>query len=232
MILRVNLTSTNEVLPFDYADKMLGYLHKVIGKNNEYHDTLSNYQISFLRNGKFDKKVNGLKFNNNPFFYVASLDMNFLTLFAKNIYKYEDFIYGMKLVSVENVPEEITNIKKIGDDTYKIPLETSLLLKENVDNKTKFFTFKDNDEIVSRKLKQILMKGVKINNLNIKPEDFSICFDHTYTNKKTKMDYLKGIKNISSFCPLILKTKNEEVLKLIKNFGLGNSRGCGFGFVL
>lgn len=230
MRLKVNFTQNTENVPFTYLNKLKSYIHKILGDNNQYHDAFSNYQISRLNGSIFDKKNNCLQFKNGGYFYVASLDMEFITSFITKIYSNNDFGYGMKLVSVEKVPDEITNIKKVAEDVYYITPKSPILLKESENKKTKFFTFKDDPEIVNLKMKNIIMKGLKMNNIPI--NDFEISFDVKSLNKKTKSDLIGTIYNVSSICPLIVKTKDLQLINFIKNFGIGNSRGCGFGYIL
>lgn len=232
MILKVNLTPTNQILPFDYMNKMVGFIHNVLGENNDYHDSFSNYQISPLKNGKFIKEKNGLSFNHKPFFYIASLDNEFLINFINNIKNKTNFIFNMNVINIEPVSNDESKINKINENTYIIPVLSGVLLKENINNKTKYYTYKDDDKITSNKMKSILLKASKINNVKISENDFEIYFDQSYKNKKTKLEKIKNINNIVSVCPIIIKTKKEELINLIRNFGIGQSRGCGFGYVL
>lgn len=225
----VNFTKNTEPVQFNYLSNLNGYLHKVLGKGNEYHDKLSIYSTSFLHGGKRDEKTNTLNFSNGASWYVSSPDMKFIKEFIENLYKNIDFSFGMKLESAHKIDP---NIKKIRNYFY-LKSKSPILLKERngETNKTKYYTYNDNFLHTSDIMKKIIIKKAEDAKFVLNKSDFEIYFDHQYSNKKIKNINIKSINNTCSVCPIIIKTEDENVIKFITDVGVGHSTGSGFGCI-
>lgn len=226
MKIKIEFTKTEELVPFDYLKNLNGYLHKILGDENIYHDSLSLYSSSFLHGGKMNEDKTGLNFLDGSIWYISSPDLGFMNHFIKNIYQHKDFIYGMTLKNVVIIPNLIEQ-----KDIYKLNVKSPILLKQYVDSKSVFFTYKDDKNITSNMMKNLILKksqkfGMNFNN------DFDVEFDLTYQNKKTKWVKVKSIHNRASLCPIIVKTSDKKIVDFIYDVGVGHSTGSGFGFVI
>jgi CRISPR/Cas system endoribonuclease Cas6 (RAMP superfamily) len=67
-------------LPANNQHLVNGFIHNLLGRNNQYHDNASNYNISSLLGGKLDMGTKTLTFKNtNPFIIISSTDAEFMS---------------------------------------------------------------------------------------------------------------------------------------------------------
>lgn len=230
MRLQIEFSKNTEPVPFTYLSNLNGYLHKIIGENNEYHDDISLYSSSFLYDGKMSKDKKSLDFKNGATWFISSIDDKLITTIAKNIYNNVNFAYGMELSGVKLV-DEIPMLK--GRNEYTVYPKSPVLLKQKdfENNKNVYYTFEDDVKITSKIMKNILLKKINKSNVDISEDDFDLSFDKNYQGKKIKWITVKSVNNKTCVCPIIIKTKKEEVINFIRNVGLGHSTGSGFGFI-
>ena len=235
MKIKIEFTPNTIPVPFNYITNINGYLHKVIGNNNKYHDSLSLYSTSFLHGGVYNKKENNLNFPNGAIWYVSSPDKEFITSFIYNIYNNIDFIYGMKLNKVGVVKRDIKPINNgITKDLYVFPTKSPILLKRKdyTTNKNIYYTFEDDNVITNEIMKNLIIKKANTFGLTINENDFEIGFDTTYNKKKIKWVDIKSVKNKACVCPIKIKTNNKKIVEFIYDIGVGHSTGSGLGFLL
>ena len=230
MKIKIEFTKNNEPVPFDYISKLNGYLHKILGNDNKFHDGISLYSTSFLHGGKMDKKTKMLNFSDGGIWYVSSNDGNFILDFINNIYNHIDFAYGMKLSKVEMIKPELIN----ENDLYLFNTKSPILLKERnfETNKNVYYTHEDDLKITSQMMKNIILKKASKIGFEINSDDFFISFNNLYDGSKIKWVKVKSVGNKASACPIFLKTKRKDVAEFIYNVGVGHSTGSGFGFLL
>ena len=230
MKLKIEFSGNEELVPFTYLSNLAGYLHKILGVDNEYHDDISLYSTSFLHGGKIDKNKKYLNFPDGAVWYISSPDIKFINEFIINIFKNVEFAFGMKLQGVEIIERKLFH----DGDHYLFQTKSPILLKQR-DFETKkniYYTYEDDIIITSTLMKNIIIKKANKFNLNINFEDFEISFDYNYSNKKTRWITIKNINNKTSVCPIFVKTNNREIADFIYSVGIGHSTGCGFGFLL
>lgn len=227
MRIKIDFTANNVVVPFDYIKNLNGYLHKILGENNKFHDKTSIYSTSFLHGGEMQLNKKGFNFPNGASWYVSSPDNEFITIFINSIYKNPNFAYGMELKKVTLLNYELRS----NNNVFKFKTQTPVLLKYFDVEKRKhvFLTFEDDVNVVSLQMKNIIMKKAKLHNFEINANDFEISFDYEYEKKKIKWIKVKGIFNKASVCPILIKTDNREIVDFIYNVGVGYSSGSGFG---
>ena len=68
MRIHIKTTPNTEPVPFDYQQKMVGTIHKWIGKNS-IHDTISLYSFSWLNEAK--AKDGFLQFSHGATFFLS-----------------------------------------------------------------------------------------------------------------------------------------------------------------
>ena len=230
MKLKVEFSKNTEPVSFGYVSNLNGYLHKVLGSNNEYHDDISLYSTSFLYDGKISKNKKYFDFPNGAIWYVSSPDKDFITKFISNIYQNTNFAFGMKLKGVELVKSEIKN----EDGYYLFHTKSPILLKQRdfETRKNVYYTYEDDVKTTSELMKSIILKKAEKASMPIKNEDFDISFDYEYPMKKIKWISIKTVNNKTSVCPVFIRTAKKEVAEFIYAVGVGHSTGSGFGFLL
>ncbi len=230
MKLRVEFTKNNEPVPFTYVSNLNGYLHKILGNNNKYHDDLSLYSTSFLHGGKAAKDKKTLDFSKGAIWYISSPDNQFIDNFVRNAYQNIEFAFGMELRSI-NVIE--TKLKNDGG-FYSIRTKSPILLKQKdyVLKRNNYYTYMDSLDFTSTLMKNLVIKKAEKFGLKFNADDFDVFFDYEYQTKKIKWIVVKSISNKTSICPILIKTKNSQIAEFIYDIGIGHSTGSGFGFLL
>lgn len=219
MRIRINFTKNNEKVP-NNLNVVNSYIHtKCLGNNNEYHNTVSNYNISRLEGGIIIDNGQHVDFPNGGYLIVSSFDMDFIQKIMIGVMTNTSIGFGMEFKSVDYIQEEFYN----GWNYFKT-LSSGFILK-NPDGG--FYTIDDPDFDIILKT-HIINKFSKINpKLNF--DDFEVVINKNKSHK-IKNIYSKNVKNISNICQINIKT-NKKLAETIYNFGIGQSTGSGFGTI-
>jgi len=230
MKLKIEFSKNTEPVPFSYVSNLNGYLHKVLGEDNPYHDDLSLHSTSFLHGGRISSNKKFLNFNNGATWYISSSESKFIEDFVKNVYNHIEFAFGMELLGVEMIEDMLTN-----DGVYYMFRTMSPVLlkqKDRENNKNIYLTYENDIKTTSDVMKSLILKKAKKALISINPEDFDISFNYEYDQKKIKWISVKKVNNKTSVCPVFVRTAKPEVAKFIYNVGVGHSTGSGFGFLM
>lgn len=230
MKLKIEFTRNTELVPFNYVGNLNGYLHKVLGDKNGYHDSLSLYSSSFLHGGRMSqgKNTNYLEFSRGATWYVSSPDKEFISRFIMNLYNNLDFAFGMKLKNATVVDYKLKDV-----DRYVFKTKSPVLIKQKDENrKNVYYTFEDDKKVVSDLLNNLMLKKLTSYGIEAADDDFNISLDDSYEKKKIRWIQLKTVGNKTSVCPVIVETSRKDIADFIYNVGVGHSTGAGFGFLL
>ncbi|EGN57521.1 CRISPR-associated protein, Cas6 family [Hallella multisaccharivorax DSM 17128] len=220
MRLHLNTTSNNTVVPFGYQQKLVGALHRWIGKENDIHDRISLYSFSWLQGAKVIK--DGLTFPQGASFFISFYDDDYLRKIMKAILSDPAMFSGL---TVKDITIEDTPYLQGRELFY---CGSPILIKRKLNTgHVKQFTYEDAES--NNWMEETLR--TKMRNAGL-PEDetLQIYFDTTYTKRKIKLVTYRGIGNKASLCPIIIHGK-EETLHFAWNVGIGNSTGIGFGSI-
>lgn len=213
MRLIISTTKNTHTVQYNYHHKLNGTIHKWLGENN-YHDDMSMYCYSFLKNYKIE---NGFEFKNGATFFINSYHDDFLKKIVTGIQKDPTMFCGMKVKDIQ-IQEE-PNFKNL----EKFNVGSPVFIRKN--NKFYYYNDEISSEILTAKL-QNKLKKVGLEHKNIK-----VYFDNTFKKPSTKTLIYNGIKNIGSVCPIIIEG-TEEQIKFAWNVGVGNNTGIGFGSLI
>jgi len=217
MRLKIKLSKNKTTVPFDYQQKLVGTIHKWLGKNEE-HGKQSIFSFSLLQGAELVKR--GFNFPQGSSLYFSTTDNTLLTRVYQGIKDDPTLFCGLKVYEIDMQSEPaFRNIERF-------PLLSPLFFKQKIEgrNKPKHFTFKDNE--TEKLLTEATKKRLEYNNI---PDDtLKITFDKSYQGKKTKVINYKGIGNKTSVCPIIVEGK-LETMEFLWNNGVGHSTGIGFG---
>ena len=98
MRIHLSISKPNQLIPFNYQQKITGAIHKWLGKNHE-HDKLSLYSFSQLQFGKL--KNNKLDFPNGAKFFISSYSNEFLNRLINGIVQDQEIAYGMHVFDIQ-----------------------------------------------------------------------------------------------------------------------------------
>lgn len=216
MRLGLTLRTTRKGLPFSYQHELIRSFHRHL-PDNSIHDDISLYSLSWLRGG--EKRGEGLYFAKGAFWDISFFEDELAKQFLIGILKDKDIAFGMSVGDVK-----IIDPPEFGSKT-RFLLQSPVLLKTFSDAKSRhiLYTDSDADEVMTNAMKSKLSKaGMDTNIL--------LSFDREYTHAKTKLVDIKGVKNKTSYCPVVAEG-NPEVLAFVWSVGLGHSTGSGFGSV-
>jgi CRISPR-associated endoribonuclease Cas6 len=218
MRLKLKYSENTETVPNNISI-VNSFIHKCLGNNNKYHDTISNYCITRMMGGEVVDGGRNINYKNGGYIIVTSTDMVFIDKLVEGV-MINDFGYGMKLLDVEYITENLYD----GYNFFKTT-DTGFILKKK--DGTGFHTIKDPDFIDV--LKNHLMTKV----LKIKPKADLTGFNVEIENlskAKVRRIFVKNTPNLSNVCQLKI-IGNRDVIETIYNNGIGKSTGSGFGTI-
>lgn len=220
MRLIIKTTPNTVPIPFDYQSKMVGTLHKWIGKDNDLHDSLSLYSFSFLHNT--ERRGNALACPKGSYFFISFYDEFVAKSVCGSILEMPEMFCGITAadIVIEATPDLTER------ELFRLASPV-FVKRKNPDGALKFYTYEDSE--VSDLLKETIFTKMKNAGLPL-DESLDIRFDTSYSGKKIKMVTYNGIKNKVSVCPVIISGQNYTK-QFIWNVGLGNSTGIGLGAI-
>lgn len=210
-------TPNDQIIPFDYQQKLIGTLHKWLG-NNELHDRISLYSFSWLQNSV--KVDNGYTFKNGAKWFISFYDDKHVKTIVKTILSDPQMFCGLQVtdIDIHNTPD-FTN-----QDYFK--LASPIFIKRRIGEKEiRYYHF--NDSEANQYMVETLKHKMEIAGL---PNDdtLDIRFDLNYQNKKIKKVNIHGLDIKCNMCPVIIKGKTETKA-FAWEVGLGNATGSSLG---
>jgi CRISPR-associated endoribonuclease Cas6 len=218
MKINLKLSKNNQIVPFNYQNKLVGTLHKWLGQN-ELHDAMSLYSFSWLTHGKATDK--GLNFSMGSHWTIGSHSSEVLKTIVQNIRKDNDVAFGMK------VQEVVIQEDPYFENEKTFMVGSPVFIKQSIDKTQKFYFYNDaeSSDILTKTLKNKLEKA------GLDNDNVSVQFDTTYHSPKLKAITYKGVVNKGSICPITIKGSPEQIA-FAWNVGVGNSTGIGFGSLI
>ena len=209
------LSPAKSPVNFDYQGQLTGVIHKWLGRN-EFHDELSLYSFSWLSNAKVLN--NQLHFRSGSEWFISFWDNDFGVSLFEGMKKDPYTIGGMKIKEMKLI--ETPELKNYTNFIAASPI----LIRDFEGDNYRHYTYQD--EMADHLMTATLSKKLKA--AGIDSDNFTIRFDRTYTNPKTKLVNIHGINNRASICPVIIE--GDEIVKQFAwNVGVGHSTGTGFG---
>lgn len=209
-----HLTRNHELVPFNYQRNLVGAFHKWLGEN-ELHDQLSLYSMSWLSHG--EKRGKGLDFQNGSTFSISSPNPEFLAQLLQGVQDGHEIAWGMRVdhLTVQRTP----NFGKRKVFFADSPVH----LKEWIDDKQEYVS--PNDQQADELLTRVLHSKLDRAGISARAD---VSFDKSYPKKREKMITYKGINIKAWFCPVIVEG-DEQAVSFAWDVGAGHSTGIGFG---
>lgn len=220
MRIHLKTTANENLVPFNYQNKIVGTLHKWLGENEE-HNLMSLYSFSWLHGSV--REQNGLNFPKGASWFISFYDAIKVKKIVLDIQKNPEMFAGMRVVDV--VIEETPDLSS----RELFYLGSPIFIKRAVTpgGEIKYYTF--NDVQSAELMTKTLIHKMEIAGLPL-DETLDISFDLTYAKKKIKFINYRGIRNKANLCPVYIKGK-PETKAFAWNVGIGNSTGIGFGSI-
>ncbi len=216
MRISLNLTPNTETVPFNYQSSLVGAFHKWLGEN-ELHDGLSLYSLSWLSHGQ--RRKDGLDFPEGSTFSVSAPSDELLSALVHGVFKGHQIRWGMEVreVIIQRTPDF--------GSRQKFFAQSPILIKrkpEDAEHHQYYFpSHKESGPLMTETLRLKMEKaGIE--------GDISVRFDETYPNPKIKMVSYKGINIKAALCPVLVEG-DPRAVQFAWEVGIGNSTGIGFG---
>jgi len=219
MRIHLHLSPNREIVPYNYQPILVGAFHKWLGENN-LHDEVSLYSLSWLTHGKSSKK--GLNFPSGSSFYVSAPDQALLTKLIQGVFKGHAIRWGMEVEEVN-----IQRTPAFGNK-QRFLAQSPILIKRRIPEANQQEYYFPGDENADKLLTETLQTKLKNAGLDYKA---TMRFDPDYKNPRQKMVQYRNINIKATLCPVIVEG-DERAVQFAWEVGAGNSTGIGFGALI
>lgn len=220
MRIYLRTTPNTEPVPVEYQTRLVGVIHKWIGKENALHGNLSLYSFSWLHGSRL--KNASLEFSMGAKMFISFHSEAVIKQIICNIFNDPQMFCGMKVTDVQIA--DTPNLSKRTTFYCGSPI---LIKRQLQDGSTKQYNFTNTES--AELLKETLLHKMALADLPT-DETLDIKFDLSYPGKRLKLIKYHGIGNKASLCPVILNGEPETKL-FAWNVGIGSSTGIGFGAI-
>ena len=245
MRIKVNFSKNTSDVP-NNNNVVLEYIHRCLGRDNEYHDKISAYNISHLYGGEINSHdPKSLNYPNGGYIIVSSMDNTFMGKILVGLLNNPIMSHGMKFRNYDHMNEEFMNgwnhfsvlspfiIKEIyGKNNYGfLTLDGEYKRVEE-----KWVVEKKENYDFENVVKEHLINKLKKINPSLDLSGFNVKIDELdrsgvrHNKHKVKKVYVNNILNFANQCQLSIQC-NRKVAELLYNIGIGQSTGAGFGTV-
>ncbi|MEJ7714031.1 MAG: CRISPR-associated endoribonuclease Cas6 [Pyrinomonadaceae bacterium] len=222
MRLHFDLSPNQQPVPFAYQHYLTGAFHKWLGPENQLHDALSLYSLSWL-DGSLMRR-GALEFPRGAKWFISFHNESLIERIVNSALADPEVCCGMRVTRIE---QQAT--PHFGDRyTFKVGSPVLARSKE-VDGKVKHFIYSDPEADAT--LTTALRHKIDAAGLGAPHNGVTVSFDRTYRNPKTKLVTIKDIHSRASVCPVVVES-TPQALGLAWNVGIGHSTGSGFGCLL
>lgn len=224
MRINIQLSTTEQSVPFNYQHDIIRRLHRWLGQNNPWHETLSLYSVGGLQGGRGMAQKKSIDFSQEgPCLNIGAWEADLMHAVMDGLYEEPDFIYGMRIEKINLLPPP-----RHMSAPRRFMLDSPVLLKKKrADGSMEFVTYKNPKE-AERLLTSATVHKMDKAGLDAMHKSIRIYFDPEFQNPKTKNIHIKGIQNIASMCPIIAEG-TDYALKFLWLTGAGSGTGAGFG---
>jgi CRISPR-associated endoribonuclease Cas6 len=224
MRIKFQFTGNYMPVPIQNYTLMNAYINKVLGPNNELHDKSGLYNISSIQGGKLSENKHTLDFPDGAYFFVSSLDENFVLNFFEGVSKNRDFGFGIKFKEIIPIHENFVNGWNLFNTISPALFRESVKMQPD-----KFGLISDPDftdymrNRIIKKFKHIVPDYDFDNNFELK-------INQDRVGHKVKSILVKNrINKASQFGFSVRCTK--QFAELLYSVGIGQSTNSGFGTI-
>lgn len=221
MRIKIKLSGTSNALPINNQHLVNSFVHRCLGKNNEFHDSFSDYSISSLQGGKWIKGTEEIDFSNGGYIIASSRNEKFIHKLVMGLFNNPTFLEDIKFQGVDYISEKFYN------GWNHFATLSPFIIKEYYENKYNFVKY--GSEGFNEKVKEHIVKKLKRLDPNIDVSGLEVDIPNKKTFKVKKV-MVKNIVNHANQCQISIKC-DKNIAELLYNVGIGQSTGCGFGTI-
>ena len=217
MRINLSLTPTRQLIPFDYQQRLVGAFHKWLG-DNEQHDGLSLYSLSWLSQGRVNEQRTGLRFGQGASWFISSYNTELLLKVVRGIQTDPDIAFGMSVHSLT-----IQELPDFGSE-QRFAVASPVFIKRTINGNVEHILY--DHPHANEFLTETLQR--KLREASLPDDGVRVTFDESYSKAQTKLLTFNGIQNRASLCPVIISGTPQQIA-FAWCVGVGNSTGIGFG---
>lgn len=217
MRLHLHLSGNTVSVPFTHVAQLAGRFHAWLGEN-DVHDGLSLYSVSWLSGGKV--RGDALHFPNGAMWRLSFADPSLAERITTGIMSDQEVAFGMRVYDVT------TQLPPQFSTPYRFEVDTPVLVRRNRDDGGRdhlVWDDPDADAALTRTFRR------KLAAIGLDSENAFMAFDRTYPGAKTKIVTPKpGLRFKANVCP-VLVAGSPEAVQFSWLVGAGEQTGMGFG---
>ena len=218
--MRIKLYITaSQVVPFDHLTALKGAFHRWLGHNEELHDGLSLYSLSWLRGGQAGR--GGLWYRDGAHWSISAHDPQIIHALVGGVIREPDIGLGLIVRDARLVmPPQFQD----GEQEFRVLSPVFVKWETDLGKPADHLTYEDPraDELLTATLRH------KLRQAGLSDEGASVRFGRDYAGAKTKLFRYKQVQCRASQCPVIV-TGTAEQIRFAWCVGVGNSTGLGCG---
>lgn len=221
MRLKILLSGTEKELPINHQHIVNSFIHRALGRDNQYHDAKNDYSISSLQGGKWIPNTQNISLKNGGYIIISSLNKKFLNDIILNLYTTK-FYEDIRVTGIEFIEEKFIN----GWNHFAT---LSPFIIKNYTSKDAYSFNTLRDEGFETLVKNYLIKKLNKIDPTLDLTNFDIKIPEHVNHKVSKV-IVKNVLNLANTCHISIHT-NKKVAEILYNIGIGQSTGCGFGTI-
>lgn len=218
MRLQLYLTA-GQAVPFDHLPTLKGAFHRWLGHNEELHDGLSLYSLSWLRGGRGSR--GGLHFRDGAHWSISAHDPQLIHALVGGVIREPDLGLGLTVRDARIVtPPTFQD----GEQWFRVLSPVFVKWETEQGKPADHLTYEDprTDELLTATLRH------KLRQAGLDDSGAAVRFDRDYAGAKTKLFRYKQVQCRASQCPVIV-TGTAEQIRFAWCVGVGHSTGLGCG---
>jgi len=218
--MRLNLYLTAEQsLPFEHLTALKGAFHRWLGHNDDLHNGLSLYSLSWLRGGRVGRGE--LWFRDGAHWSISAHDPHVIHTLVGAVIREPDLGLGLRVRDAQLLaPPSFQD----GEQWFRVLSPVFVKWETEKGQPADHLTYADPraDELLTTTLRH------KLRQAGLADTGAAVRFDRAYTGAKTKLFRYKKVQCRASQCPVIV-TGTAEQIRFAWCVGVGNSTGLGCG---
>lgn len=219
-IMRLHLyLSAEKPLPFEHLTTLKGAFHRWAGHNQELHDGLSLYSLSWLRGGRGSRS--GLHFRDGAHWTISAHDPALIHEVVSGVVSKPGLDLGLHVREARlQTPPDFQH----GEQWFRVLSPVFVKWETEKGKPADHLSYLDPraDELLTETLRR------KLRQAGLDDTGAAVRFDRDYPGAKTKLFAYKDVQCRASQCPVIV-TGTAEQIRFAWCVGVGHSTGLGCG---
>lgn len=218
--MRLNLyLEASQALPFDHLPTLKGAFHRWAGHNDDLHDGLSLYSLSWLRGGRGGR--GGLRFPDGAHWCLSAHDPALIHALVGGVVRDPDLGLGLRVRDARlQAPPDFQD----GEQSFRVLSPVFIKWETEKGRPADHLLYDDPraDQVLTDTLRR------KLRQAGLDDTGAAVRFDRAYAGAKTKLFQYKQVQCRASQCPVVVSGTAAQI-RFAWCVGVGHSTGLGCG---